>query len=589
MGIYGALSTAVSGLRAQSHALENISGNIANSQTVGYKRIETSFSDMIADAPVKQQVAGAVSAQSRGTNGEKGDIKSVTNETFIALNSNGFFVVEPKSGMSDGSPTFSGADFYTRRGDFEIDKDGLLVNGAGYYLKGLPVDIKTGNVSGAVPGVIKLSNAFLPAQQTTRINYQANLPQLPKNASYDATVRGSELLNTVDYAAPATTTGMGGLSGAATMDSIVNAGDIVTFKASTGTAVNFEFFDGAAGAYAGANVGVDIRTVPPVSIDAALADMQTKFRTLGGAGAESATVGLSGGQISVSLGSNKTATLSATAAGGVLGLPATGSPDSIPAPVLARLSTIPASSNSQFLADSVAGGSLTTYAKNGAPAVVVMQWAKVDSAASGVGHADTWNLYYMSDSTATGTAPMWTRVDQEYVFGPDGSMNPPVTSTTITGLTVNGVSVGNVELQHGAGGMSQQADVNGKVSTSTLNQNGYGAGEFVSVGISDNGRVVATYSNGERIDMAQVVTAQFNAVNQLKRMDGGVFTATKESGEPMLDTNGTGILGGSLEASNSDISDEFTKLIITQQAYAAGTKIVSTANDMLQQALSMIR
>lgn len=589
MGIYGALSTAVSGLRAQSHALENISGNIANSQTIGYKRIETQFSDMIADAPVKAQVAGAVAAQSRGTNGEQGDIKASTNETFIALNSTGFFVVEPKNGTSDGVPTFAGSNFYTRRGDFEIDKDGLLVNGAGYYLKGLPVDSKTGNVSGAVPGVIKLSNAFLPAQQTTRINYQANLPQLPKNASYDATVKGSELMNTVDYAAPATTIGTSGLNGSAAMDTIVNAGDIVTVKASTGTAVNFEFFDGAAGAYAGGNIGVDIRTVPPVSIDAALADMQTKFRALGGTGAESATIGLSGGQITVTLGSNKTATLSATAAGGVLGLPATGSPDATPAPVLPRLATIPASSNSQFLADSVPGGSVTTYAKNGAPAVVVLQWAKVDSAASGVGHADTWNLYYMSDSTATGSATMWTQAGGDYTFGPDGSMSPSVATTTITGLTVNGVNVGTVELQHGNGGMSQQADVNGKVSTSTMNQNGYGAGEFVSVGISDNGRVVATYSNGERIDMAQVVTAQFNAVNQLKRSDGGVYVATKESGEPMLDSTGNGILGASLESSNSDISDEFTKLIITQQAYAAGTKIVSTANEMLQQALSMIR
>ena len=47
MGIYGALSTAVTGLRAQSFALENISGNIANSQTTGFKRIDTDFIDLI--------------------------------------------------------------------------------------------------------------------------------------------------------------------------------------------------------------------------------------------------------------------------------------------------------------------------------------------------------------------------------------------------------------------------------------------------------------------------------------------------------------------------------------------------------------
>jgi flagellar hook protein FlgE len=84
--------------------------------------------------------------------------------------------------------------------------------------------------------------------------------------------------------------------------------------------------------------------------------------------------------------------------------------------------------------------------------------------------------------------------------------------------------VGDIEFRFDTNGLSQFADVNGTASVSTLNQNGYGAGEFVSVAINDSGRVVATYSNGERIDMAQVVTAEFNAINKLKRLDGGVFS-----------------------------------------------------------------
>jgi flagellar hook protein FlgE len=151
------------------------------------------------------------------------------------------------------------------------------------------------------------------------------------------------------------------------------------------------------------------------------------------------------------------------------------------------------------------------------------------------------------------------------------------------------VLIGDVVLAHDTNGVSQFADVNGTVTVSTLNQNGYGAGEFLSVAITDSGRVVATYSNGERIEMAQVVTAQFNGVNSLKRLDGGVYEATSESGEPIFDLSGSGIIGGALEASNTDISDEFTKLIITQQAYSAGTRIVSTADEMLQEALNMIR
>ena len=249
MGIYGALSSAVTGLRAQAHALENISGNIANSQTTGYKRIETDFLDLIPDAPITRQVPGAVLAQSRGTNNVQGDIKTVSDETFIALNSNGFFVVEPKIGQSDGNAVFAGTNFYTRRGDFEIDKDGLLVNGAGYYLKGLPIDTLTGNISGSVPEVIKLSNNFLPAQATTRVNYQANLPQLPKNTGYNATIYNSELMEANDYVTGSTTASMGGgaLTGANLANTVMTPGESITLTVN-GTAVKFDFYDGEAGA-----------------------------------------------------------------------------------------------------------------------------------------------------------------------------------------------------------------------------------------------------------------------------------------------------------------------------------------------------
>ena len=58
MGIFGALTTAVTGLRAQSFALENISGNIANSQTTAFKRVDTSFQDLIPDNPPSKQLSG---------------------------------------------------------------------------------------------------------------------------------------------------------------------------------------------------------------------------------------------------------------------------------------------------------------------------------------------------------------------------------------------------------------------------------------------------------------------------------------------------------------------------------------------------
>jgi flagellar hook protein FlgE len=590
MGIYGALSAAVTGLRAQSHALENISGNIANSQTTGYKRIETDFLDLIPDAPLKRQVPGAVLAQSRGTNEVQGDIKTVANETFIALNSSGFFVVEPKVGQSDGNSEFAGTNFYTRRGDFQIDKDGLLVNGAGYYLKGLPIDPATRNISGSVPEVIKLSNAFLPAQETARINYQANLPQLPKTTAYNATVYNSELIEPSKYvgyagaSTPATMTGAA-LTGANAANTVFNVGETISLNVN-GNEITFEFTSGAPAA--AGNQAIDISTAP-ATVDGVLARLQTALRSAGGPAAASATVAINAGNFQITLGSDYHADFSVVG-GDAAQLTALGltNPSVSTVPTRPAFTTIAASDDTLFKSNSVAGGAITVYAQNGAPANVQMRWAKVDSAASG--GADTWNLFYMSDSAATGGAPMWTNVGQNYTFGPDGSLVAPgISTTTINDLSINGVVIGDVELKHDTNGISQFNDVNGTVNVSTLNQNGYGAGEFLSVAISDSGRVVATYSNGERIDMAQVVTAQFNAQNSLKRLDGGVFSTTSESGEAILDMSGSGIIGGALESSNTDISDEFTKLIITQQAYSAGTRIVSTADEMLQEALNMIR
>lgn len=589
MGIYGALSSAVTGLRAQAHALENISGNIANSQTTGYKRIETDFLDLIPDAPLKRQVPGAVLAQSRGTNDVSGDIKTVSNETYIALNSNGFFIVEPKVGQSDGNSVFAGTNFYTRRGDFEIDKDGLLVNGAGYYLKGLPIDPSTGNISGSVPEVIQLSNAFLPAQRTTRVNYQANLPQLPKPSAYKATIPNSELLRAADYDPSATFAEAFSTSNAPweTADIADLDGDSLTISIG-GTPFTYHFQDGGTlPSNNASNMYIDISAAATDSYPevAAAIEAHMQGRT-SGAGS---TVAIVAGDLVVTMPDNSGVPLSVSgvdSSSAAVAFTNTAPVSSVPQGT--PVDTIQANENTLFLSNSISGGAITVYAENGAPANVQLRWAKVNSTA--VGGADTWHLYYMSNSNAVGSETQWTRVPENFEFAPNGSLAQPTGGVTmLTALNVNGVAVGDVELRYDSNGLSQFADVNGTANVSTLNQNGYGAGEFVSVAINDNGRVVATYSNGERIDMAQVVTAEFNAINQLKRLDGGVFTSTSESGEAILDLSGSGVIGGSLEASNTDISDEFTKLIVTQQAYAAGTRIVSTADEMLQEALNMVR
>ena len=117
----------------------------------------------------------------------QGDIQTASIGTYMAINGDGYFVVEKPASFVDNRPVFDGIDLYTRRGDFQPNKNGYLVNGAGYYLMGIPVDPTTGNPVGSVPQLLKFQNNFLPAQATTEIDYRANLASYPltPNAQYE--------------------------------------------------------------------------------------------------------------------------------------------------------------------------------------------------------------------------------------------------------------------------------------------------------------------------------------------------------------------------------------------------------------------
>ena len=145
-----------------------------------------------------------------------------------------------------------------------------------------------------------------------------------------------------------------------------------------------------------------------------------------------------------------------------------------------------------------------------------------------------------------------------------------------------------MQLVHGAGGITQFADPNGNAQVNLLQQNGFPAGELQTVSVSDKGRIVGSYSNGRTLDLAEITLANFNGANFLKRIDGGAFEVTDESGPAIYGASGK-IVGSSLEGSNTDIADEFTKLIVTQQAYSANTRVITTSNQMVQDLLNMLR
>ncbi|MEH0069602.1 flagellar hook-basal body complex protein [Pannonibacter sp. Pt2-lr] len=162
------------------------------------------------------------------------------------------------------------------------------------------------------------------------------------------------------------------------------------------------------------------------------------------------------------------------------------------------------------------------------------------------------------------------------------------TSFTISGLTVGGVNAGNVELSFDNGSLTQFNDDAGIVSSLDIQQNGYPAGQVVSLSIDEAGRVTASYSNNQQRAVYEIPIATFKAEQNLRRVDGAAFAATPSSGEPEFGEGGA-VLANNLESSNSDIATEFSKLIITQQAYSANSKVITSSDQMLSDALNMIR
>jgi len=176
MSILGAMFTAVSGLNAQSRSLGNISDNIANSQTVGYKKVDTRFSDIITISNKSLNLPGGVVASPYYANALQGNINQTQSTTNLAVSGQGFFVVSRPTDQNGTATTFSALPYYTRAGDFEVNRDGYVVNGGGYYLNGWAVDQTTGVPDTGSLAPIQITQLTTPPTATSNIEVVGNLP-----------------------------------------------------------------------------------------------------------------------------------------------------------------------------------------------------------------------------------------------------------------------------------------------------------------------------------------------------------------------------------------------------------------------------
>lgn len=569
MSIFSAINTAVTGMDAQSKALENISGNVANSSTTGYKRLDTSFSDLVSSTGNRQseQVAGTVLAKSRATNYITGDIISADRVTYMAINGPGYFVVTDRDGLIQNPPR----NYYTRAGDFVLDADRNLVNSAGYFLQGYPINRATG-IPADKPEPMRISDAPMPAKASTQINYQANLPSTPVTANYDPDnpIPNSQYVD-LSVFSQQDTQNMPALIGA---PGTPRAGLALTID--DPLADSTQFADGD-------TLTFDLNNHEAVTIEitaeTTVKNLVDKLNSMHGVTAELNTAG----EIIVSSFDDLDIDQART------GTPPTSAPAVVAMDLRAQPLTtggavdrtvITGDKADDFIKSSIPGDEETIFDTNGTPIAVQFRWA--------LNGENNWTLYYNANTEAAGSQVAWKAVS-DFTFDAAGRLvSPPSGTVEIPDLEVNGVSAGDITFKTNQSSLTQYEDFIGGASEVGVAQDGFPAGSLLAVSVDDAGNVIGQYSNAKSQALYKIAIATFSAEQELQRVDGAAFTETPTSGEPDYRRGGS-VRAQALESSNADIAQEFSKLIVSQQAYSANSRVLSTANQMLDSVLNIIR
>ena len=182
---------------------------------------------------------------------------------------------------------------------------------------------------------------------------------------------------------------------------------------------------------------------------------------------------------------------------------------------------------------------------------------------------------------ADGT-PKYFYVDEMAIEWANGAQNmdgDPDNGTRIT------LDMGNVGTNDGLTNLS------GDFLTNYINQDGAKFGSYTGVSISEDGVVTALFDNGETRPIAILPLATFANADGMEALTGNTWIETDASGQAMLrqaGTNGAGeITAYSVESSNVGLAPEFSNMIVTQRAYSAATKIITTADEMLDELTRM--
>lgn len=206
--------------------------------------------------------------------------------------------------------------------------------------------------------------------------------------------------------------------------------------------------------------------------------------------------------------------------------------------------------------------------------------------------AGQWNCAVTTDGGATVTGyPATIQFDSSGVLtSPASPNNPTLTiSNWPSGATNPAVTV---DIWN-SGGSSNLTSYASSSATTATTQNGYAAGSVASMSVDQTGTLVGTFTNGQTMPLAQVAITTFSNVNGLQKQGENSYTMTLASGAPVVGAAGSGgrgsVLGANLESSNVDVATEFTKLIVNQNGYQANSRVITTANTLLQTVIGLVQ
>lgn len=226
--------------------------------------------------------------------------------------------------------------------------------------------------------------------------------------------------------------------------------------------------------------------------------------------------------------------------------------------------------------------------------------------------ANNWDAYYYVDGKAAtevnGQAPTGTPAVPNPValtFNSAGQMtspydyagvlandplNPPnhapVSVRADSLLLGGGVTDLAINMNYGGSDIAGSTQYGSEYVVNTNSPDGYSSGEQIGLAVEKDGKVYATYSNGQRKLQGQVSLANFVNLDGLRNISGTSWVETSESGQPLIGVAGVGSFGalasGSLENSNVDLTTQLVSLMESQRNYQANTKVLSTNKELTQ-------